>query len=99
MNTNGTFCTKIQLGEYWDMVPTAVGGSSTTYYSDGYWDASGGELLVVGGAADRGARCGVSFASSHVGFSALWTPLGARLAFYGDAEIVSGTELVAMVGA
>lgn len=99
MNAGGAYATKMQLGEYWDMVPTAVGGSSTTYYSDGYWDASGGELLDVGGRASSGAQCGVSFAASNHGFSLSWPYIGARLAFYGDAEIVSGTELVAMVGA
>ena len=99
MNANGAYVTKMQLGEYWDMVPIAVGGGSTTYYCDGYWDASGGELLDVGGSADHGALCGVSFAASSSGFSFSWAYLGARLAFYGEPEIVSGSELVAMAGA
>lgn len=96
MNAGGAYVTKMQLGEYWDMVPTAVGGSSTTYYSDGYWDTSGGELLSVGGYAYAGAACGLSSASSDGGFSLSGAYIGARLAFYGEAELVSGTELMAM---
>ena len=99
MNAGGAYVTKMQLGEYWDMVPIAVGGGSTTYYCDGYWDASGGELLSVGGGANPGARCGVSSAHSSLGFSGSGPYFGARLAFYGEPEIVSGSELVAMVGA
>lgn len=99
MNSGGAYVTKMQLGEYWDIVPIAIGGGSTTYYCDGYWDASGGELLSVGGAANVGALCGVSFAFSNYGFSISWADLGARLAFYGEPEIVSGSELVAMAGA
>lgn len=99
MDASGAYVTKMQLGEYWDMVPIAMGGGSTTYYCDGYWDASGGELLFVGGYAGDGARCGVSYADSYYGFSGSWASIGARLAFYGEPEIVSGSELVAMVGA
>lgn len=99
MNAGGAYVTKMQLGEYWDMVPIAVGGSDTTYYCDGYWDASGGELLYVGGSAYHGALCGVSYARSDGGFSYSGPHIGARLAFYGEPEIVSGSELVAMVGA
>ncbi len=99
LNAGGAYVTKMQLGEYWDMIPTAVGGGSSTYYSDGYWDASGGELLRVGGLANDGALCGVSCAFSADGFSISWTDIGARLAFYGEPELVNGSELVAMVGA
>ena len=99
LNAGGAYVTKMQLGEYWDMIPVAVGGGSATYYCDGYWDASGGELLLVGARADDGARCGVSSAFSYDGFSFSGTNIGARLAFYGEPEIVSGSELVAMVGA
>ena len=99
LNAGGAYVTKMQLGEHWDMIPVAVGGGSATYYCDSYWDASGGELLFVGASADYGARCGVSCADSSNGFSFSWTRIGARLAFYGEPEIVSGSELVAMVGA
>ena len=89
----------MELGEYWDMICQAVGAGSNTYYCDGYWFATGGQLLAVGGYANRGAQCGLSSARSTGGFSFSDTTLGARLAFYGEPEIVSGAELVAMINA
>lgn len=93
---NGEYVTKMVLGTYWDMIPTAVGGGDNTYYSDGCWASKIGELLMVGGPADNGSRCGVSSSSSNLGFSASATRLGARLAFYGTPNLVSGSQLVAM---
>ena len=54
------------------------------------------ELLLVGGSALGGSRCGVAFSSSDSGFSDSGTYLGARLAFYGTPIIVDGSVLVAM---
>ena len=31
---NGEFVTKMTLGEFWDMIPQAVGGNSSSYYAD-----------------------------------------------------------------
>lgn len=95
-SANGEFITRKTLGTYWDAIPQAVGGGDSTYYCDGYWAATGGELLYVGGRANYGSRCGLSFAASDYGFSLSGTDIGARLAFYGDPTIVSGSELMAM---
>ena len=40
------------------------------------------ELLNVGGNANNGAQCGVSYANSNNGFSNSRTNIGARLKFY-----------------
>ena len=32
---NGEYVTKMTLGEFWDMIPQAVGGNSSSYYADG----------------------------------------------------------------
>ena len=95
-SAGGEYITRKTLGEYWDAFPQAVGGGDTTYYCDGFWASTSGELLFVGGLADNGSRCGLSYASSSAGFSASWTLIGARLAFYGNPTIVSGSELMAM---
>lgn len=95
-SANGEFITRKTLGTYWDAIPQAVGGSDSTYYCDGYWAATGGELLLVGGYAGNGSRCGLSCAHSQHDFSNSWTGIGARLAFYGNPTIVSGSELMAM---
>ncbi len=93
---NGEFITKKTLGAYWDAMPQVVGGSDSTYYCDGFWASTSGELLYVGGPANNGSRCGLSSASSSNGFSASGTDVGARLAFYGNPTIVNGSELMAM---
>lgn len=95
-SANGEFITRKTLGAYWDAFPQAVGGGDSTYYCDGFWALTSGELLYVGGAAGLGSRCGLSFADSDDGFSRSWASIGARLAFYGNPTIVSGSELMAM---
>lgn len=95
-SANGEFVTRKTLGTYWDAFPQAVGGGDSTYYCDGFWATTGGELLYVGGNADHGSRCGLSYALSNNGFSFSWASAGARLAFYGNPTIVSGSELMAM---
>ena len=95
-SAGGEFITRKTLGTYWDAFPQAVGGGDTTYYCDGFWALTSGELLFVGGGANNGSRCGLSSARSNDGFSFSWSDIGARLAFYGNPTIVSGSELMAM---
>lgn len=95
-SANGEFVTRKTLGTYWDAFPQAVGGGNSTYYCDGFWAATGGELLFVGGLAAHWSQCGLSSARSYDGFSLSGADIGARLAFYGNPTIVSGSELMAM---
>ena len=96
-SASGAYVKSMECGEYWDMIAQNVtGGGSTTYYCDGYWAATGGQLLYVGGSANRGAQCGLASAYSYNAFSHSSTAVGARLAFYGEPEIVSGAQLVAL---
>ena len=95
-SASGGFITRKTLGAYWDAFPQAVGGGDSTYYCDGFWASTSVELLYVGGAASGGSRCGLSSARSDDGFSVSWSSFGARLAFYGNPTIVSGSELMAM---
>ena len=95
-SANGEFITRKTLGAHWDAFPQAVGGSDSTYYCDGFWASTSGELLRVGCRADNLSRCGLSSAISYDGFSHSGSYIGARLAFYGNPIIVSGSELMAM---
>lgn len=96
-SASGAYVKSMECGEFWDMIAQNVtGGGSTTYYCDGYWAATGGQLLGVGGNAVYGARCGLASAYSSNAFSVSSAGLGARLAFYGEPEIVSGAQLVAL---
>ena len=96
-SASGVYVKSMECGEFWDMIAQNVtGGGSTTYYCDGYWAATGGQLLRVGGRADSGAQCGLASARSYDAFSLSGASVGARLAFYGEPEIVSGAQLVAL---
>lgn len=79
----------IAQGKYGDVVPTAHGGSETTYYSDYSWfNPTGNRIFLRSGRSDNGSRCGVFVASAGNACSLSWTPLGARLAFYGKIVVV-----------
>ena len=79
----------VAQGKYGDVVPTAHGGSETTYYSDYSWfNPTGNRIFLRSGGSDHGSRCGVFMANAANASSASWTGLGARLAFYGKIVVV-----------
>lgn len=79
----------IAQGKYGDVVPTAHGGSETTYYSDYSWfNPTTNRIFLRSGASDLGSHCGVFVASAHYASSHYWTVIGARLAFYGKIVVV-----------
>lgn len=79
----------VAQGKYGDVVPTAHGGSETTYYSDYSWfNPTANRIFLRSGASDSGSRCGVFVAAAGVASSHSWADLGARLAFYGKIVVV-----------
>lgn len=79
----------VAQGKYGDVVPTAHGGSETTYYSDYSWfNPTGNRIFLRSGASADGSRCGVFLADASYASSASWASLGARLAFYGKIVVV-----------
>lgn len=79
----------IAQGKYGDVVPTAHGGSETTYYSDYSWfNPTGNRIFLRSGDSAGGSRCGVFLAHAGSASSSSWTSLGARLAFYGKIVVV-----------
>lgn len=78
----------VAQGKYGDVVPTAHGGSETTYYSDYSWfNPIGNRIFMRSGDSGNGSRCGVFVAATHAS-SLSWTGVGARLAFYGKIVVV-----------
>lgn len=79
----------VAQGKYGDVVPTAHGGSETTYYSDYSWfNPTGNRIFLRSGGSDHGSRCGVFVARADDASSNPWTSIGARLAFYGKIVVV-----------
>lgn len=79
----------VAQGKYGDVVPTAHGGSETTYYSDYSWfNPTGNRIFLRSGNSDASSHCGVFMASANTASSNSWTHLGARLAFYGKIVVV-----------
>lgn len=79
----------VAQGKYGDVVPTAHGGSETTYYSDYSWfNPTGNRIFLRSGGSDYGSRCGVFVAFAQDASSRSWATFGARLAFYGKIVVV-----------
>ena len=79
----------VAQGKYGDVVPTAHGGSETTYYSDYSWfNPTGNRIFLRSGASDNGSRCGVFLANASNASSLSLAGIGARLAFYGKIVVV-----------
>ena len=73
----------VAQGKYGDVVPTAHGGSETTYYSDYSWfNPTANRIFLRSGDSVNGSQCGVFLADADAS-STSWTNVGARLAFYG----------------
>ena len=78
----------VAQGKYGDVVPTAHGGSETTYYSDYSWfNPTANRIFLRSGDSAHGSRCGV-FVAAAIASSGSWATLGARLAFYGKIVVV-----------
>lgn len=79
----------IAQGKYGDVVPTAHGGSETTYYSDYSWfNPTANRIFLRSGGSGGGSQCGVFVALADAASSRSWTHIGARLAFYGKIVVV-----------
>lgn len=79
----------VAQGKYGDVVPTAHGGSETTYYSDYSWfNPTANRIFLRSGDSDGGSRCGVFLANASSAALGASAGIGARLAFYGKIVVV-----------
>lgn len=84
----------VAQGKYGDVVPTAHGGSETTYYSDCSWfNPTGNRIFLRSGLSGVGSRCGVFVADADDASSTSSAAVGARLAFYGKIVVVDSDHL------
>lgn len=82
--TNG-YAKKMLLGEDGDIVPTEVGGSSSTYWCDYYYtytSANRMQVVLVGGRADYGSDAGLAYVRTNGAPSDADRNFGSRLCFF-----------------
>lgn len=82
--TNG-YAKKMLLGEDGDIVPTEVGGSSSTYWCDYYYtytSANRMQVVLVGGRAGGGSGAGLANVGTADAPSAALRDIGSRLCFF-----------------
>ena len=91
--TSNGYVKKMLKGEYFDLIATALEGTSASYWCDYNYANSAGQLCLVGGAASYGARSGPFCVYSSYGFAASDSSFGARPAYYGSVTIVGGGSL------
>lgn len=82
--TNG-YAKKMLLGEDGDIVPTEVGGSSSTYWCDYYYtytSANRMQVVLVGGGAGHGSSAGLACVAANLAPSGADRHIGSRLCFF-----------------
>ena len=89
-----------EAGPFFDMVPTAVGGSETTHYSDYYYQTSGGPFCLLRSYYSSGTGGGVAYSNANLAASYSNTSIGSRLAFRGvvrEAQSVNAFKALAVL--
>ena len=89
-----------ESGPYFDVVPTAVGGSETTHYSDYYYQTSGGPFCLLRSYYSSHTSGGVAYSYAHYAPSDSSTCIGSRLAFRGvicEASSVSAFKSLSVL--
>lgn len=95
---SGSFVKNMELGIFWDLIARNVSdGSPSTYYCDSFYASNAGQLIVVGGNANQGLSCGISYISSTGVYTQSASSISARLAFYGSPTIIPGAEFVQLL--
>lgn len=92
--TSSGYIKELILGEKLDIFPKTIGGGSTSYWGDYSWANATGQVLLWGGNAYYGSRCGLAFAYSNYAWSSSYSSVGSRLAYYGQLQFMSGKELM-----
>jgi hypothetical protein len=84
---------KMVLGEYFDLFPKTLGGTTSQNWCDAAWANPTGQVLIWGGSFVSGSSSGLGYASSEAAWSSTSAYRGARLAYYGDVTIVDGKDI------
>lgn len=87
--TSDGYVKEIVCGEWFDTLPSAVGGGSTSYFCDYFYqNSAAGQLFLGGGSSGLGSAAGPFSVDSYRAFGLASSNFGARPAFYGTVEFV-----------
>ena len=86
--TSGGWIKKLMWGPNLDIIPAELGGSTVYGHGDFYRSNTTGQMMLCGGYAAFGASCGIALSYPQYPLAILGTSIGARLAYYGKADIV-----------
>lgn len=86
--TSSGFIKKLLWGDNADIIPSALGGNSVNGYGDYYKSNTTGQVLLCGGDRPSGSYCGLACAESFSNWDTANAKIKARLAYYGNAEII-----------
>jgi hypothetical protein len=75
------------------MFPYAV--QAGVSYNDYFYYNIAGQVWLWGGRAESGAKCGLACSASHPAWALSNSSLGARLAYFGDVNEISGGDMLA----
>ena len=94
-SVEGKYITKKTLGTYWDAFPQANGGSNNTFYCASSFHSKSGTIMYAGAQSSLDGN-NLFIMGSDINDNYTGNSTGARMAFYGNPTIVSGSELMAM---
>lgn len=77
----------IIFGPFFDVFPATLNGSSSSFWGDYHYANNVGQLCLWGGTAAYGSAAGLACSRSDDGWSAAYSSVGARLAYYGNVTI------------
>ena len=86
--TSSGYVKKLLWGTNLDILPATLGGNSVDGHGDYHYANTTGQVLLLGGIAYDGSSCGLGCSSSYGGWSIANSNFGARLAYYGRANII-----------
>lgn len=81
-----------QDSDIFDLVPTALGGSSSTHFCDFNYGSTDSGRVLDRASCNTITNGGVSYASTSNDSSSTYANIGSRLAFHGTATEITDTE-------
>lgn len=91
INSSSGWIKTIVKNEYGDIIPTGVGGSDSTYFSDYLYETHNNNSVytaLVGGGLSSGSGCGFGFLNLNDGFGYSTSYFGSRLCFCEKNQII-----------